>query len=545
MSERCTSVATLICFGMLGAITLISGCQNGPRLFVEARSDLRAGVEFDQYEVQVISESGLARSIGEATVDDDAFEGIRVGEFGGVGAGRVEVVVRLMDGERVVISRTMSASVSGDRAVVVPLYRACVDVACPPSTDPSLTTCVRGACVSPECSEDHPEACPEAECEADSDCSVMNSGCLTGRCLSGGCTAVTTDDLCPSGEYCHPTVGCVQALNCTDDCVAPVLSEVEQMMVGDASGDREGNAVGAGDVFALSARPNGTAMDVSIFRDGAYRRFLDGESLTGSECGSSAAVGNSHMLIGCPGAGGILVQSFLGSSLIGTGTLVSPFGSRIGTVVSASGDDYAASAPSTGEVRLFRGNGGSLYNEGGLSGVEGFGAAIAYHSGRILVGSPIEGAVHFARPADRLSPVDQFGSAGGPAGFGSSLATNDDLVAVGAPDGPSARVELFRYDGADYVPVQTISAPSSDARFGAALSMSGELLAVGAPDYESTGAVFVYQCSATCVPLHSVIPAGRGPGAEVGASIAMQGRALWIGAPGSGEFGEFLRATIP
>ena len=546
--ERCAWIGG---FALGWLAVAAAGCVGGPRLIVDARSDLRAGVEFDGYEVQVLSEAGFERAEGAATVDDDAFEGMRVGEFGSVPAGPVEVVVRLLQGERVVLSRTLQATVDGDRAVVVPLYRACVDVTCPPSDDPSLTTCERGVCVSPECSAEHPEACPEAECATDADCASMGSGCLAGRCFAGECTTVADDALCGGGESCHPALGCVQSLNCTENCLAPLISSAERVQTGDATGDREGAAIATGEVFTLVTRPNGGGGDASIYRSGNYRRFLDGTGLTGSECGGSAAVGDTFMLMGCPGASGIVIQGFLGTSLVGGINLVAPFsGTRMGEVVAAKGDDYALAGPASGRIELMRGDGGSLLRAGSLSGPPGYGSAIAYDDGRLIVGSPNEGAVYFARTGDRLNPSESFGSlAGGE--FGAALASNDSLLAVGAPGGATARVELFAYDGADYVPFETIEAPgeTSGGRFGASLAMHGDLLAVGAPEYPSaagvTGAVFIYRCDSQCVALYSIILADSTDGDEVGASVALQGSDLWFGAPGEGLGGALHRLVVP
>ena len=145
--------------------------------------------------------------------------------------------------------------------------------------------------------------------------------------------------------------------------------------------------------------------------------------------------------------------------------------------------------------------------------------------------------------------------------FGRSLAMGPGLLAVGAPsqnqgdEEAAGSVHLFRLteNGWRFDSELTAPAPMGSARFGSALSMGEGLLAVGAPgesiqaatgSAHGAGAVYVFahQTGDTALVTRLQAPAIQ-PGGAFGASVALDGDRLLVGAPGS-EVAEMKEAGL-
>lgn len=130
--------------------------------------------------------------------------------------------------------------------------------------------------------------------------------------------------------------------------------------------------------------------------------------------------------------------------------------------------------------------------------------------------------------------------------FGTAIAADDSVLAVGAPLGTAAgTVQLFSNEAGDlrpvglYRPMQTV--PIAD-EFGAAVALSGDTLFIGAPKsgVNSAGAVYVVLRSDNIWPSgSSALPQLYGNpnmGGRLGAAVAVSGDTALFGAPnGSGS----------
>ena len=193
---------------------------------------------------------------------------------------------------------------------------------------------------------------------------------------------------------------------------------------------------------------------------------------------------------------------------------------RFGTAVAVSGDTLAAGEP--GDSSLGKNSG----------------AAAIY--GRDAGGAGNWGLVK------RLVPT------GGDKNdeFGSALALEGDLLAVGAPKDREGKVFLHARDqgGADQwglVAVLQGSGSSNGDRFGAALALSGDLLAVGAYNSDdvakNAGAVFLFQRDLGGPDAWGEVArlvAPDGMEADLfGYQVSLSGTTLAVGAPRADPFG--------
>lgn len=140
--------------------------------------------------------------------------------------------------------------------------------------------------------------------------------------------------------------------------------------------------------------------------------------------------------------------------------------------------------------------------------------------------------------------------------FGAAVALNDAFLFVGAPgaDGGEGRVAVYRRESdGTLTAVQELRSPTTGEKglFGYALGISGEAAApsllVGAPGLDpdgrsAAGGVFVFTWSGAAFQRAEVWqPPGLVAGERFGSSIAVDGVASAIGAPGGPEGGRVLR----
>lgn len=188
---------------------LLASCSSDELLLaVGLRTDFAPVLEFAQVRVEVPSEDAvLWTQSTEVAAADDFLVGRRVVDFE-LPAGSYSLVATLLDsaGGEVARQRTL-IDMTTDYAVTLLVNRNCSDVVCPPSTAPSLTSCVDGTCVDPRCSAETPEFCGGA-CSTDSECAA-DSACTRGVCIGSVCFVQPDPSLCESG-VCDPGVGCIE-----------------------------------------------------------------------------------------------------------------------------------------------------------------------------------------------------------------------------------------------------------------------------------------------------------------------------------------------
>lgn len=135
--------------------------------------------------------------------------------------------------------------------------------------------------------------------------------------------------------------------------------------------------------------------------------------------------------------------------------------------------------------------------------------------------------------------------------FGSAVAVDGDLIAIGAhgqSDGLAAKgsVHLYRRGVEGWTLEQTLQCPwSGTAWFGYAIAIDSDRVLVGAPRARaanteiSTGAAFLYERRAAS---HELVATLGAPwlraGDGFGLSVALDRDALFVGAPGDDEAGE-------
>ncbi len=188
------------------------------------------------------------------------------------------------------------------------------------------------------------------------------------------------------------------------------------------------------------------------------------------------------------------------------------------------------------------------------SAVVGFGSAIVLSGGDLYVGRtgavpgfPLNpsrnGAIHVFRPAGgtwnevaQVAPADlQLGD-----GFGTALAVDGTVMAVGAPSQGSGAVYLFEQRGGTWASAgKLIREGAASDGFGEALVLKGNLLVVSAPGRDSArGEVYAYRRAASGAwDAGTRIGAGTEANGRFGAAIAMDGDRVLVGVPGPGIFG--------
>ncbi len=191
------------------ALLALSACGSDPRLRVDLRTDYVPRLEFvtvrtdiyadvDRTELELRAEFDL----GDA---QSAFEGVRIADAR-VGSGIKTLVVSLLERTGAILAeRVIVVDVRGDTGVTALLTRNCEGVACPASIA-AATQCLGGQCVTPDCTPETPENCPEPVCTTADDCPT-GSSCTTPMCVSGACTLMPTTEC--GDLLCDPNIGCV------------------------------------------------------------------------------------------------------------------------------------------------------------------------------------------------------------------------------------------------------------------------------------------------------------------------------------------------
>lgn len=200
-----------------------------------------------------------------------------------------------------------------------------------------------------------------------------------------------------------------------------------------------------------------------------------------------------------------------------------------------------------------------------------FGGAAAFDGSTAAIGSPREGSVAWdagavdvfevdpasgtARHRTRLLPPDP-----APSGrFGTAIAVDGDCIAIGEPGargggpGPldTGAVHLATLVDGTWSITQTLRAPAGDGGwFGASLALAGDDLLVGAPiagspDGTRSGSVRHYRRrGGAWTPLRVLRHPAPEPGAGFGSSVAANDGWFAVGAPGDDGEGEDAGAAF-
>lgn len=279
---------------------------------------------------------------------------------------------------------------------------------------------------------------------------------------------------------------------------------------------------------------------------------------TGSGAGSqyfarSLALDGTALLVGSPGldggAGEAKVFNMLAGAWIPETLLIgiedSP-ADDFGRAVALCGDVAAVGAPladeGSGSVTIFERGPLGWAEVAFLAGPSGdsalFGAALALQGNVLLVGAPKNDAVHvFERLPQGWLQTAVLGATGPEAEeLGASLAFDGVRAVAGAPE--SGEVLVFELSAGEWFESARLELPggASESEFGTSVALSGDLLAVGAEgDDEGTGSVFLFRHAEVWTLDAELVSPSEAAGSLFGASVALDGDVLVVGAPGDEE----------
>ncbi|MEM9301722.1 MAG: hypothetical protein AAGE01_06405 [Pseudomonadota bacterium] len=344
-----------------------------------------------------------------------------------------------------------------------------------------------------------------------------------------------------------------------------------------------GDVNGVNDVFLRDRDSNSTTL-VSVASDGAPA--VAASDLAGLSQNGRFVLFQSNAANLAPGgercipAGGVFCNLYLRDTLLGTTELIPPStlglaafpplagidgGDRFGSAVAVDGDRIAVGVPEDnggGRVIVYRVVGGTPVVEqeipvpAGFTAIR-FGAAVALRGSLLAIGAPGSSgakgaslqAALYERVNDDWRIKQPLASSGGNVddGFGTAVSIDGSVIAVGAPGDAegeaqgSGAVYLFDFEGslADKAKMPT---PVAGAALGTALAADGGRLAVGAPGSAIAsafaGSVELYDIiSGNLAPLGTASSDGASSGDAFGASIAIEGNRMAVGAPGDDGFG--------
>ena len=197
------------CLFLAGCL-LLAGCQRGPTVFVDLRTDLVPGAEFQALEIWLERREGSgATEVGRArrsvSPDDRFIDGVRVAELAAPGEGVYHVRARLYASGGILATGGTLVRVREDTVVSVRVERACAYAGCAEGQ-----LCERGECVDEDCALTTPGECGETPaCASPADCPAR-ADCADARCDEGFCFFEMREGACAPTDYCDPQRGCLR-----------------------------------------------------------------------------------------------------------------------------------------------------------------------------------------------------------------------------------------------------------------------------------------------------------------------------------------------
>jgi hypothetical protein len=288
----------------------------------------------------------------------------------------------------------------------------------------------------------------------------------------------------------------------------------------------------------------------------------------GTAVSISTGAGSGNIAVGAPGrnggSGAVYVYTGSGASWTeNANILTSPTGGNLGSAVSIKGFVIAAGAPTAvvsnradvGIVAVFtstnsgtsfsrttfRPNGGQARN-GAL-----FGTSVSLSGSTIAAGAPGYHTGNKQNSGNMFIFVNNGGVWSQQAGLrpsntaqyktGTSVAVSGDIAvtgAIGANAGKGA-VYLYTRTGTSWSLSQTLTAAAGavNDQFGASVALQGSVVAVGAPNANNAGAASgkAYEFSIAGAPVDTFVATDNAAGDHFGASVSIDGGRAIIGAP--------------
>lgn len=297
----------------------------------------------------------------------------------------------------------------------------------------------------------------------------------------------------------------------------------------------------------------GAATEVQKLTDGA----------TGDNFGNAVAIDGDVAIVGTRFGDAAYIYRFDGASWIQEDQLIGTPGDGFGIAVDISGDVAIVGAwldDGTGAAYLygFNGTGWDQKTElvaGARTAADHFGIAVAIDGDVAVVGAdeayaedPGPGASYVFEkptggwPTTQMTETAKLTADDGEAGdqFGCAVAIDDYVIVVGARFGDSGAVDsgaAYVYSGSNWGAETKLlgSGAVYHDQFGESVSISGDVIALGSPLDDSYapdgGAVFIFAYDGAAWSLEDDLVLGGSGGENFGASVAVNGALLVVGAP--------------
>ncbi len=125
--------------------------------------------------------------------------------------------------------------------------------------------------------------------------------------------------------------------------------------------------------------------------------------------------------------------------------------------------------------------------------------------------------------------------------FGISVALDGDIIVAGAPQGSGGTsvdqgaAYVFANNGSSWVQIAKLTADdgAASAEFGASVAIKGDMIAIGAPNASNNGATYVFQntSGSTWTQVAKLVASNGVAGDRFGSSVAMGSSKVLVGAP--------------
>lgn len=274
----------------------------------------------------------------------------------------------------------------------------------------------------------------------------------------------------------------------------------------------------------------------------------DSANLSTQWLGYSVALDGAHLLVGAPyaqGYGAVYALTRSGATYSLTQQLrpdVSGYG-KAGVSVAVSGDLAVVGAPGTASAYVYAFADGQWTLQSKLTEPSGrvsdrFGQSVAIFGDTLIVGEPGYNCAHsFVRSGTQWLYQSMLTSPqNNAAGFGSAVATANNLAVIGAPGNGWGQASVFVASSGVWSAGTALKATDISANtveFGAALALSGETIVVGAP---AGNAAYVFAYNDSKWKQQAKLLAADGvTDSRFGAAVAVVANQAMVGAPGNGD----------
>lgn len=333
-----------------------------------------------------------------------------------------------------------------------------------------------------------------------------------------------------------------------------IASNATHVAVGSAGDDTKGTNAGAVYVFNLASG----VLARKLFAPTADAAAFDQFGVAVAVAGNLVAVGASSGNVGGSDEGAVYLFNLSTGALLQT--IIDPAGvtnDKFGDALAMAGDLLVIGKPGHDSPGLLNSGAIFIYNlatgvltgpilASGLESFAEFGSSVAIEGGLIAVGAPREdddgnstenvldqGAAYLV-DAQSGTELHRFTAADGvnSDSFGRSVALARQRLMVGAPGKGTNTGKVYSYDTVNFTEAWTKAGTTTDQRHGDSLAAAGDVVVVGAPRFDFAGAsnagrVQVFQ-SRDGNLVETLSAPGPGSSDLFGRAVALSGAILLI-----------------